>query len=167
VIDTKKSKKKGRKRRNREEDVIVRDLILALNLCHNVTPVTNDTKPDRPRKELQASSPDEVALVTFGEEMGIELVKTEPGKSMVLKYPNGVLDEFEILMNFPFSSDTKRMGMIVKHLATGKLMFYVKGADTVMVDKVKPAQRSNCKEHCEYLAMEGLRTLVITQRMIS
>jgi phospholipid-translocating ATPase len=42
-------------------------------------------------------------------------------------------------MNFPFSSDTKRMGMIVKHLASKKLMFYVKGADTVMVEKVKPA----------------------------
>jgi phospholipid-translocating ATPase len=58
------------------------------------------------------------------------------------------------------------MGIIVRHRVSNKLIFYVKGADTVMVEMVKPAQRSSCKEHCEYLAMEGLRTLVITQRLL-
>ena len=46
-------------------------------------------------------------------------------------------------------------------------MFYVKGADVVMINKVKPGQRSTCQESCENLAMEGLRTLVITQKMIN
>lgn len=30
--------------------------------------------------------------------------------------PNHVEEKYEILANFPFSSETKRMGIIVKHL---------------------------------------------------
>lgn len=37
----------------------------------------------------------------------------------------------------------------------------MKGAETVMVQKVKPNQRASVNESCESLAMEGLRTLVI------
>lgn len=41
-------------------------------------------------------------------------------------------DEFKILKIFPFSSDTKRMGIIVRHCASDKLIFYLKGADVIM-----------------------------------
>lgn len=60
----------------REQHFIVRDLILALSLCHNVTPVFPDAK-DRSYKELQASSPDEVALVKFSESQGMNLLERE------------------------------------------------------------------------------------------
>jgi phospholipid-translocating ATPase len=46
-------------------------------------------------------------------------------------------------------------------------MFYVKGADVAMIPKVKPGQRDACQEYCENLAMEGLRTLVITHKLIT
>ena len=59
------------------------------------------------------------------------------------------------------------MGIIMRHRLSGKLMFYVKGADVVMINKVKPGQRSTCQESCENLAMEGLRTLVITHKLLS
>jgi len=69
---------------------------------------------------------------------------------------------FDILQNFPFSSESKRMGIIVRHRNSGRIIFYVKGADVVMLNKVKPGQRPCCQEFCENIAMEGLRTLVIT-----
>ena len=53
------------------------------------------------------------------------------------------------------------MGIIVKHKETENIVFYVKGADTVMTPKVKPSQRSVCYEFCENLSNEGLRTLVM------
>ena len=56
------------------------------------------------------------------------------------------------------------MGIILRHMETNKIVFYVKGADTIMINKVKPQQRAVCAEYCEYIAMEGLRTLVLTQR---
>ena len=36
----------------------------------------------------------------------------------------------------------------------------------IMAPKVKPGQRSTCQEFCENLSRDGLRTLVITQKMI-
>ena len=76
-------------------------------------------------------------------------------------------EEYDILANFPFSSETKRMGIIVRYRKTGKIVFYLKGAETVMEKKVRPNQRACLVESCENLAMEGLRTLVISQKMIT
>jgi len=59
------------------------------------------------------------------------------------------------------------MGIILRHRQSNKIMFYVKGADVAMINKVKPGQRSTCQEFCENLAMEGLRTLVITHKLIT
>jgi phospholipid-translocating ATPase len=44
--------------------------------------------------------------------------------------------EFEILFNFPFSSDRKRMGIILREKSTDKTFFLVKGADFIMKDLV-------------------------------
>ena len=41
-----------------------------------------------------------------------------------------------MLANFPFSSETKRMGILLKHAE--RLIFYLKGAETVMKNKVRP-----------------------------
>ena len=46
-------------------------------------------------------------------------------------------------------------------------MFYLKGAETVMKAKVRPNQRVVIDESCDNLANEGLRTLVISQKMLS
>ena len=124
----------------------------------------NADDPDQ--KEFQASSPDEIALVKFAEEMGMKLDRRDE-IYLQLTNPCGEIEEYDILQNFPFSSDTKRMGIIMRHRQSGKLMFYVKGADVAMIPKVKPGQRSTCQEFCENLAMEGLRTLVITHKLIA
>lgn len=66
-----------------------------------------------------------------------------------------------MLANFPFSSETKKMSILVRQRETGRFLYYAKGAEVVMETKVKPSQRSPLLEFCESLAMEGLRTLVI------
>lgn len=137
---------------------------MAISLCHNVTPVYPN-EHDKSIKELQASSPDEVALVKFGDSLGMVLLEREDQK-IVIQNPNGQIEEYEILANFPFSSETKRMGIILRHVDSSKIIFYLKGADSVMVDKIKPQQRDALNEQCESLAMEGLRTLVFGQRLL-
>jgi phospholipid-translocating ATPase len=42
------------------------------------------------------------------------------------------MESYEILENFPFSSDTKRMGIILRHIETDTYIFYLKGAEVVM-----------------------------------
>ena len=73
----------------------------------------------------------------FAEEMGIKLLRRTE-QYIQIQTPSTAYEEYDILQNFPFSSDTKRMGIIMRHRISGKLMFYVKGADVVMISKVKP-----------------------------
>ena len=47
--------------------------MLALALCHNVTPITEDDGT----KSYQASSPDEIALVTIAESLGLKLIERD------------------------------------------------------------------------------------------
>jgi len=87
----------------------------------------------------------------------------------IIKIRNAVKEEetYHILANFPFSSDTKRMGIVVRHEATGRILFYLKGAEVVMRLKVRPQQRVSVDESCDNLARDGLRTLVISQKLLS
>lgn len=59
------------------------------------------------------------------------------------------------------------MGIVLQNEDTGKIIFYLKGAEVVMKAKVKAGQRATVDEACENLALDGLRTLVISQKLIS
>jgi len=81
--------------------------------------------------------------------------------SVLIRNAHGLSENYEILANFPFSSESKKMSILVRQRETGRYIYYVKGAEVVMERKVKPSQRVPLLEFCESLAMEGLRTLVI------
>ena len=51
---------RNKKKAKRRQECLLRDLATALIVCNNVTPVT-----DEGQRILQASSPDEIALVKF------------------------------------------------------------------------------------------------------
>jgi len=87
--------------------------------------------------EYQASSPDEVALVKFAESPEMRLIERDQHK-IVIRNAAKEEETYEILANFPFSSETKRMGIILRHQVSGRLIFYLKGAETVMKNKVRP-----------------------------
>ena len=74
--------------------------MLALVLCHNVTP-TYPNEDDPTYKEYQASSPDEVALVKFANTLELKLEHREELEIKILN-TNNQLEEYEILANFPF-----------------------------------------------------------------
>ena len=108
---------------------------------------------------LQASSPDEVALVKYSNSIAMELIERD--RTFVqLKNTKGVFENYDIIANFPFSSQSKKMSVLVKQRETGKIIYYVKGAEVVMEGLMKSTQRALLLEFCGQLAMEGLRTLV-------
>jgi phospholipid-translocating ATPase len=47
-------------------------------------------------------------------------------------------ENYDILANFPFSSETKKMSVLVKQKETGRYIYYVKGAEVVMEHKIRP-----------------------------
>lgn len=152
-----------RKRKRREQEKVLRDVITSLILCHNVTPVINNEGV----RELQASSPDEVALVKFAEHLGFFLESRTP-QEIVIKNKIGEREEYDILNCFPFSSESKRMGIILRYRKNGLILFYLKGAEVILKEKIQPQQRDNFMlEKCETLSLEGLRTLVIAQKVLT
>ena len=115
---------------------------------------------------LQASSPDEVSLVNFAESLGFFMEARRPG-SLTIRMPNGQTETFEILENFAFSSETKRMGILLRNQQSGQLTFYLKGADSVIQELVSPEEQVFIQEQAESLSKEGLRTLVLTQKQLT
>lgn len=111
-------------------------MITALALCHNVTPTYPDPT-DHSVREFQASSPDEIALVKFADSLGMKLIERDQNITEIENVA-GKKERYTILANFPFSSDTKRMGIILQNEENGKIIFYLKGAEVVMKAKVRP-----------------------------
>ncbi|XP_043268866.1 probable phospholipid-transporting ATPase IIB isoform X2 [Venturia canescens] len=176
----------------RSESTRIYDAVHALALCHNVTPVYDDmaktnildtvsvetgetgsiqsqTESDQhyypeQTRNYQASSPDEVALVKWTEEMGLALFKRDLN-TMQLKAINGQILTYTILQIFPFTSETKRMGIIVKEETSSEIVFYLKGADIVMSGIVQ--YNDWLDEECGNMAREGLRTLVVAKKSLT
>ncbi|XP_014680758.1 PREDICTED: probable phospholipid-transporting ATPase IIB [Priapulus caudatus] len=152
----------------------VHEAVKAIALCHNVTPVFeadnvehSDTEADQQigaTCTYQASSPDEVALVAWTESVGLALVKRDL-TTMTLRTPMGTNLVYTILEIFPFTSESKRMGIILKEHGTGEITFYLKGADVVMATIVQ--YNDWLDEECGNMAREGLRTLVVAKKVLT
>lgn len=164
----------GATRTRREIGSRVRDVVLALALCHNVTP-TVEEEDGREVTSYQASSPDEIAIVRWTESVGLRLVHRDR-KGMILESTGTGrrVVQVRILDIFPFTSDGKRMGIIVQFfehasktpdLSSGEIWFYQKGADTVMGSIV--AANDWLDEETANMAREGLRTLVVGRKRLS
>ncbi|PNS19977.1 hypothetical protein CAC42_7944 [Sphaceloma murrayae] len=156
-------------RTRREIGSRVRDLVLALALCHNVTP-TNEEIEGKTVTSYQASSPDEIAIVRWTEQVGLRLLHRDR-KTITLQFAteDRTVVKVSVLNIFPFTSDSKRMGIIVRFQTSdnspGDICFFQKGADTVMTTIV--AANDWLDEETGNMAREGLRTLVIGRRSLS
>lgn len=125
-----------------------------------MTPVQEENS----QRTYQASSPDEIALVKFAESINL-ILEARDINSITLKTPTNHLEEYEVLNVFPFTSETKRMGIIVRNKENGSICFYMKGADTVMAEIVQ--YNDWLEEECGNMAREGLRTLVFGKKNLT
>ena len=165
----------GATRTRREIGSRVRDVVLALALCHNVTPTTEEVNGEVVTS-YQASSPDEIAIVRWTEMVGLRLAHRDR-KSIVLEPPGTgkPVVKVRILDIFPFTSEGKRMGIVVQFhdnlcsgvpsLDDGEVWFYQKGADTAMSSIV--VANDWLDEETANMAREGLRTLVVGRKRLS
>ena len=154
--------KQRSKRIRRNRNKLIRDTITAMILCNNVTPIIDEQQ----NVTYQASSPDEVALVKFAETLNMKL-NFRTDKEIKFINANETEESYEILANFPFSSDTKRMGILLRNKKYNHIIFYLKGAENVILKYVKEEYKGYIKENAENLADKGLRTLVLTQKIVS
>eukprot|EP00826_Nyctotherus_ovalis_P065570 TRINITY_DN9640_c0_g1_i5.p1 TRINITY_DN9640_c0_g1~~TRINITY_DN9640_c0_g1_i5.p1 ORF type:complete len:407 (+),score=80.14 TRINITY_DN9640_c0_g1_i5:740-1960(+) len=59
------------------------------------------------------------------------------------------------------------MGILMRHINSGNIVFYLKGAEVKIQKKALPEYAPIIKESAEELAMDGLRTLVVSQKMLT
>lgn len=106
------------------------------NVCVCQSLIIEDrTEPDGTVSKLyQGPSPDEVALVEAGRNLGFEFKeRTMDGVTLSMQ---GVDVKFEILNVMEFNSDRKRMSVIAR-AEDGTIRLFSKGADNIMLARLK------------------------------
>ncbi|XP_029444476.1 phospholipid-transporting ATPase IA isoform X2 [Rhinatrema bivittatum] len=140
---------------------VICEFLTMMAICHTAVP-----ERDGDRIIYQAASPDEGALVRAAKQL--QFVFTGRTPDSVIIESLGQEEKYELLNVLEFTSNRKRMSVIVRD-AAGKLRLYCKGADTVICERL--AESSKYKEitlkHLEQFATEGLRTLCFAVAEIS
>ncbi|XP_018421879.1 PREDICTED: phospholipid-transporting ATPase IB, partial [Nanorana parkeri] len=135
--------------------LVIKEFLTLLAVCHTVVP-----EKDGDTIIYQASSPDEGALVKGARKLGYTFTGRTP--TSVIIDAMGTEQNFELLNVLEFSSDRKRMSVIVR-TASGNLRLYCKGADNVIFERLSRDSQymEHTLNHLEQFASEGLRTLCL------
>ncbi|KAJ3122446.1 hypothetical protein HK098_002819 [Nowakowskiella sp. JEL0407] len=139
------------------------EFLTLLAVCHTVIPEMSEDEPGK--ITYQAASPDEGALVKGAAGLGFVFTTRRPRS--VTFTNDGKEFEYEILNICEFNSTRKRMSAVVRG-PDGKIKLYVKGADTVILERLGGRNMfvDDTLQLLEDYASEGLRTLCIAYREI-
>ncbi|RKO97263.1 hypothetical protein CXG81DRAFT_11323 [Caulochytrium protostelioides] len=147
--------------------------LMALGVCHGVNPSQHPAKPDVFIYESQ--SPDETALLKGVAADGLRLVTRRRDRLTLVDARPGMDQaryQVQVLASIPFSSDRKRMTVLVKavpgspntFLHPDKYYVFSKGADNIMLalcPGINPQDRKTYQGQLERYSDQGLRTLVV------
>lgn len=147
--------------------LVARDLDSMTLQLHNVTV---DNVSSKKKNSIEMGSVNTAVTMLTAAESRDALNSTAGssygGSSITLDtIANAKLLRYQILQMFPFTSESKRMGIIVKDMNSGEITFYLKGADIVMSSIVEPNDWS--RRECTNMAKEGLRTLVVAKKVLT
>lgn len=134
------------------------EFLQSLAINHDCMPNTRkDDEDDSAPLTYQGSSPDEVALLEFAQKHGYEFLagtdeelrvakKHKVSGSVILEglHKTSSLDawrnlcdlSFKLVRKMEFNSDRKRMSVIVRDDADGLYKMYVKGADSIIKERL-------------------------------
>ncbi|KAF1732398.1 putative phospholipid-transporting ATPase [Beauveria bassiana] len=109
--------------------------LLCIALCHTCLPECKDDGSI----EFQAASPDELALVEAAQDLGYMLID-RPAQTIKLQTIDAegamVVDSYQVLDVIEFSSQRKRMSIIVR-MPDNTICVICKGADNVITSRLK------------------------------
>ena len=115
-----------------------------------------------------ATSPDDLVLIKFAAKQGYKLVKTSFDEKVILIGNKHV--KFKILQSLNFSSERKRMSIIVKD-ENDIIKIYTKGADMEISKRLCQKSRTSenyrlTMQYIENITNLGYRTLMVAYREI-
>ncbi|CAH7683306.1 putative aminophspholipid translocase [Phakopsora pachyrhizi] len=167
---------------NSDQSRMIHGFFATLALCHTVLASEDESG----RLVYKAQSPDEAALVQTAADVGF-VFRGRDKNVIRLEVPKSFdrvseINEYELLEVIEFTSSRKRMSVILKRIETGEdtdpggdsstseeIYLLVKGADSVIFDRLEPGQESikaTTDQQLEDFANEGLRTLCLAYRKL-
>eukprot|EP01127_Copromyxa_protea_P005370 TRINITY_DN1530_c0_g2_i1.p1 TRINITY_DN1530_c0_g2~~TRINITY_DN1530_c0_g2_i1.p1 ORF type:complete len:1069 (-),score=174.29 TRINITY_DN1530_c0_g2_i1:65-3271(-) len=155
----------------------IQKMLQALALCHSVvTEKISDYIPLEDEEEVpklegipgiayKASSPDEEALVMGAVKLGVCFAGRDLTKIQITS--QGIPQSFTILHTLEFTSDRRRMGILLRDEA-GKCFLFMKGSDDAIFRRSRNYNNVDAEfeEQVENFSRCGLRTLVVAYREI-
>ena len=126
-------------------------------LCHTVMIDTRDGS-------FQASSPDELALVKAAKRLGTTFTSRSCNKIEITQMEKSVC--FTIMATIEFTSDRKRMSIVLQNDQTMKYFIISKGADSAVIPLCINST-ARAEEALQQFSVDGLRTLCYAQRELS
>ncbi|CAL5028041.1 unnamed protein product [Urochloa decumbens] len=140
-----------------DPDVI--KFLMVMALCNTVVPV----KSNDGTVSYKAQSQDEEALVNAASNLNMTLISRDSSTAEIRF--NGSKFRYELLDILEFTSDRKRMSVVVKEGQTGKILLLSKGADEAILPRAYPEQQiQSYLEAVEMYSQLGLRTLCLGWR---
>lgn len=97
---------------------------LNVALCHDVITMVNNKTGE---KAYQGTSPDEITLLDAAKEVGYAFLDRDSESLQISIF--GRKKTYRLLQKFEFTSERKKMTVVVKDEATGLIILYSKGAD--------------------------------------
>ncbi|KDP24096.1 hypothetical protein JCGZ_25753 [Jatropha curcas] len=140
-------------------DVI--QFLTVMAICNTVVPVPSKTGAIL----YKAQSQDEEALVQAAANLHMVYV-SKNGNILEIRYNASVL-HYEVLETLEFTSDRKRMSVVVRDCQNGKVILLSKGADEAILPYASAdlgQQTRTFNEAVEQYAQLGLRTLCLAWR---
>ncbi|XP_064963008.1 phospholipid-transporting ATPase 2-like isoform X1 [Musa acuminata AAA Group] len=142
---------------NNVADVI--RFVTIMTVCNTVIPIRSKSGTI----SYKAQSQDEDALVNAAARLHMVLI-SKNGSSLEINL-NGSLIQYEILDILEFTSDRKRMSVVVKDCQDGKILLLSKGADEAILPCAYAGQQIRpFVDAVEQYAQLGLRTLCLGWR---
>ena len=130
-----------------------------LACCHTVM-------IDKRNGSFQASSPDEMALLIGAKELGVSFI-SRTSEHIELKIFDGNIKSFETKAIIEFTSDRKRMSVVIYDSLTQKYFIVTKGADSVILPLCTTSSIDTAEKCVEEFSIEGLRTLCFAYKELS
>uniref|UniRef100_A0A0N5AZW4 Phospholipid-transporting ATPase n=1 Tax=Syphacia muris TaxID=451379 RepID=A0A0N5AZW4_9BILA len=137
------------------------EFLRVMSLCHTVV-----AELDNENIVYRSSSPDEGALVRGAANLGFVYEMKTPSSIKIKE--RDVLREYVILNVLNFSSERKRMSVIVR-CPDGEIKLYIKGADSVIFSRLSQESlfKDECLSHLKEYANKGYRTLCFAYRQLN
>lgn len=139
-----------------ENSEAVQNFLQLISLCHTVM-------IDKRNGSFQASSPDELALLNGAKELGTTFL-SRTSEFVELKIFDDTRKTFQVKATIEFTSERKRMSVVLFDPEGGKYLIVTKGADSAILPLCSDDSIGAAEQCVQDFSFEGLRTLCFAYR---